>query len=125
MLPVGLDVQPRLYDVLGHKQQAGPQIRSTRRRSQAPQGLCNHSFNKTHDNENWHPHLWQLAEHGSSADHTLTHTRLACTAHAATGSGAQACVAAETARGLGLHGHWFQHELKNRSPLHPLIWKLT
>lgn len=61
MLPVGLDVQPRLYDVLGHKEQAGPQIRCTHSSSQAPQGLCNHSFNKTHDNENWHPHFWQLA----------------------------------------------------------------
>ncbi|KAF6376415.1 hypothetical protein mRhiFer1_009606 [Rhinolophus ferrumequinum] len=48
-------------DVLGPKEQAGTQISSAHSSSQAPKDLCNHSFNKTHDNKDWHPHWWQMA----------------------------------------------------------------
>lgn len=87
-------------DVLGPKQQAGPQSRSAHSISLAPKGLCNHSFNKTHDNKDWHPPLWQLGKHVSSVDHTSTHTQLAFATHPATRSHAQTCIPMETTLAL-------------------------
>lgn len=88
-------------NVLGPKEQTF-WVSSAHSSSQAPKDLCNHSFNKTHDNKNWHPHWWQLGKHISSIDHTTTQTQLAFTTRSATGSHAQTCMPTETTLGLSI-----------------------